>query len=105
MGFAERLKMYRESINKLKEWKLDANKKPLVFLGARQVGKTWLIQEFGKTEYRQLLYINFERADELRNTFLPDLNPKRFLKTRTQRNFAANKYGLGQHSVSTCKRK
>ncbi|GHV03565.1 ATPase [Bacteroidia bacterium] len=73
------MKMHRASINKLKEWKLDKNKKPLVFLGARQVGKTWLIQEFGKSEYRQVLYINFERADELRNTFLPDLNPKRLI--------------------------
>ncbi|MDR1526648.1 MAG: AAA family ATPase, partial [Dysgonamonadaceae bacterium] len=69
--------MYRSAIKKLIEWKLDNNKKPLIFLGARQVGKTWLMQEFGKQEYRQMAYINFERADELRNTFLPDLNPKR----------------------------
>jgi predicted AAA+ superfamily ATPase len=37
------------------------------------------MQEFGKQEYRQMAYINFERADELRNTFLPDLNPKRLI--------------------------
>ncbi|MDR0573617.1 MAG: AAA family ATPase [Tannerella sp.] len=71
--------MYRSSIKQLIKWKLDKNKKPLVVLGARQVGKTWLIQEFGKKEYRQMAYINFERADELRNTFLPDLNPKRLI--------------------------
>jgi predicted AAA+ superfamily ATPase len=41
--------MYRSRIKDLIEWKLKKNKKPLVFLGARQVGKTWLVQEFGKT--------------------------------------------------------
>ena len=71
--------MYRTIIKKLIEWKLSKNKKPLVFLGARQVGKTWLIQEFGKTEYRQMVYINFEDSQELRETFLPDLNTKRLI--------------------------
>ena len=51
--------MYRNKIKDLEEWKLNKNRKPLVFLGARQVGKTWLIQEFGKTEYKQMAYINF----------------------------------------------
>jgi len=41
-------KMYRENIKQLIEWKLDKSKKPLIILGARQVGKTYLIQEFGK---------------------------------------------------------
>jgi len=71
--------VYRTNIKKLIEWKLNKNKKPLVFLGARQVGKTWLIQEFGKTEYRQMVYINFETSQELRETFLPDLNTKRLI--------------------------
>ncbi len=71
--------MYRECINTLKKWKLNENRKPLVFLGARQVGKTWLIQEFGKTEYKQMVYINFEDTQELRETFLPDLNTKRLI--------------------------
>jgi len=42
--------MYRTAIKQLLQWKLDEHKKPLVFLGARQVGKTYLIQEFGKQE-------------------------------------------------------
>ncbi|MDR1543317.1 MAG: ATP-binding protein [Prevotellaceae bacterium] len=71
--------MYRESIKQLIKWKLDKNKKPLIFLGARQVGKTWLIQEFGKTEYRQVVYINFERADEMQGIFQHDLDPKRLI--------------------------
>jgi len=71
--------VYRKILNKLIEWKLNKNKKPLIFLGARQVGKTWLIQEFGKTEYKQMVYINFEDSQELRETFLPDLNTKRLI--------------------------
>ena len=71
--------MYRNSIKQLIEWKLNKSKKPLVFLGARQVGKTYLIQEFGKAEYRQMVYINFEKAKAMRDIFLPDLDTKRLI--------------------------
>ncbi|MDR2970880.1 MAG: ATP-binding protein [Bacteroidales bacterium] len=71
--------MYRTGINKLIQWKLDKNRKPLVFLGARQVGKTWLAQEFGKTEYKQMVYINFEKSEEFRELFLPNLDTKRLI--------------------------
>jgi predicted AAA+ superfamily ATPase len=71
--------MYRTSIKQLINWKLDKERKPLVFFGARQVGKTWLIREFGKTEYRQTVYINFEREDELRDKFMHNLDPKRLI--------------------------
>jgi Predicted ATPase (AAA+ superfamily) len=71
--------MYRESIKQLKDWKLNQNKKPLIFYGARQVGKTYLLQEFGKTEYRQMVYVNFERAEEMQSIFLHDLDPKRLI--------------------------
>ena len=47
--------MYRNNIKELIKWKLDENKKPLIILGARQVGKTWLIKEFGRTEYKQTI--------------------------------------------------
>ena len=50
-----------------------------MFLGARQVGKTWLVKEFGKTQYKQMVYINFEDSQELREIFLPDLNTKRLI--------------------------
>ncbi|MDR1582102.1 MAG: AAA family ATPase, partial [Prevotellaceae bacterium] len=69
--------MYRENIKLLIQWKLNIKRKPLIFYGARQVGKTYLIQEFGKSEYRQMLYINFERAEEMRGIFQHDLDPKR----------------------------
>jgi len=71
--------MYRESIKQLIEWKLNKYKKPLIFYGARQVGKTYLLQKFGKTEYRQMVYVNFERAEEMRTIFLHDLDPKRLI--------------------------
>jgi len=71
--------MYRDGIKQLIEWKLDKSKKPLIILGARQVGKTYLIQEFGKEEYKQMVYINFERADEMQGIFRHDLDPKRLI--------------------------
>ncbi|MDR0367571.1 MAG: AAA family ATPase, partial [Bacteroidales bacterium] len=71
--------MYRDKIKELIQWKLDANKKPMIFYGARQVGKTYLLQKFGKSEYRQMVYINFERAKEMRIIFLQDLDPKRLI--------------------------
>ena len=46
--------MYRTKIKDLLQWKLSEERKPLMFLGARQVGKTWLVQEFGKTHHRHL---------------------------------------------------
>ena len=71
--------MYRYKIKQMIEWKLNKNRKPLVFFGARQVGKTWLIQEFGRAEYKQMVYINFERADEMQSIFRNDLDPKRLI--------------------------
>ena len=71
--------MYRESIKQLIEWKLNIDKKPLIVYGARQVGKTYLMQAFGKTEYRQVVYINFERAEKMRDIFLVDLDPQRLI--------------------------
>ncbi|MDR2557068.1 MAG: ATP-binding protein [Bacteroidales bacterium] len=71
--------MYRVAIKQLIKWKLSEDKKPLVLLGARQVGKTYLLQDFGRREYRQMVYINFERADEMREIFKHDLDPKRLI--------------------------
>ena len=71
--------MYRERINELINWKIKREKKPLVFLGARQVGKTWLLQEFGKSEYRQLVYINFEDKDAPKEIFFEDFNIDRII--------------------------
>ncbi|MDL2231010.1 AAA family ATPase, partial [Bacteroidales bacterium OttesenSCG-928-L19] len=53
--------MYRNKISELRNWKISSHRKPLIVMGARQVGKTWLIQEFGNLEYKQTVYINFEK--------------------------------------------
>ncbi|MFN3999267.1 ATP-binding protein [Algoriphagus sp.] len=52
--------MYRQLIQKLVNWKSASNRKPLVIRGARQVGKTWLMKEFGANHYTEQVYINFE---------------------------------------------
>ena len=71
--------MYRTVIKNLITWKLNKNRKPLIFLGARQVGKTWLLREFGKTQYRQMVYVNFEDEDAPRDIFQTDFNIDRII--------------------------
>jgi len=73
--------MYRYKINELINWKLSEYRKPLIILGARQVGKTWLIQEFGKQEYRQTVYINFEKMKVVRNLFEEDFDIQRIISS------------------------
>ena len=51
--------MKRYAIKNLIIWKESQNRKPLIIRGARQVGKTWLMKEFGKTQYKKTIYINF----------------------------------------------
>jgi hypothetical protein len=71
--------MYRYKIKELNYWKLSKYRKPLIVLGARQVGKTWLIQEFGRMEYKQVVYINFEKMKVLKNLFEVDFDTNRIL--------------------------
>jgi len=71
--------MYRTKINELIEWKVKRNRKPLLFLGARQVGKTYLLQDFGKSNYRQMAYINFERPNAPKNLFDVDFDAERII--------------------------
>jgi len=71
--------MYRTKINELIKWKLLRKRKPLVFLGARQVGKTWLIQEFGKTAYKQMAYVNFEHPNAPKDLFEIDFDIDRII--------------------------
>ena len=51
--------MYRFAINELILWKKKENRKPLIIMGARQVGKTWLMKEFGQKNYDKVAYISF----------------------------------------------
>jgi len=61
--------MDRLAMNNLKQWKESPNRKPLIIKGARQVGKTWLMKEFGKKEYAQTAYLNFESSTALQTLF------------------------------------
>lgn len=69
--------MYRIKINKLVKWKLSKKRKPLIFLGARQVGKTYLLRKFGEKEYKQVAYINFERPGAPKDLFEIDFDADR----------------------------
>ena len=51
--------MYRQAIKDLYKWKESEYRKPLIIEGARQVGKTWLMKEFGETAYENTVYLNF----------------------------------------------
>ena len=72
--------MYREKIEELKAWKNSPRRKPLILRGARQVGKTWLLREFGRQHYANTVYVNFEQAVELRNIFDQDYDVGRILQ-------------------------
>ena len=71
--------MYRESIASLKKWKEDKFRKPLIVRGARQVGKTWLLQEFGRTSYAKFIYVNFEETSSLQTIFTSDFDIERII--------------------------
>jgi uncharacterized protein len=71
--------MKRALINNLIEWKNSPNRKPLILQGARQVGKTWLMKEFGEQEFKQVLYLNFESSERLKNIFVADFNIERLI--------------------------
>lgn len=71
--------MYRYAINDLIVWKKSLNHMPLIIKGARQVGKTWLMQEFGKTQYEKVAYISFDSNPRLDTLFKKDFNIKRLI--------------------------
>ena len=56
--------MRRNAMKELLRWKADRERKPMVLKGARQVGKTWLMKEFGHSCYRNFVYYNFDEEDE-----------------------------------------
>ncbi|MDR3243528.1 MAG: ATP-binding protein [Elusimicrobiota bacterium] len=62
------------------KWKNKIRRQPLLIEGARQVGKTWLMQEFGQTQYKNVIYVNFDDNNEAKNIFKADLRPNRIIK-------------------------
>ena len=71
--------MYRTAIEKLLKWKESKYRKPLIIEGARQVGKTWLMKEFGKQYYEDTIYINFDSNSKMAQLFSNDLNIERLI--------------------------
>lgn len=71
--------MKRNAIKRLYEWKESNDRKPLIMLGARQVGKTWLMQEFAQKAYKQAAYVNFEDDEKLRELFEHDFDIPRII--------------------------
>jgi predicted AAA+ superfamily ATPase len=71
--------MRRLSIEDLIAWKNKENRLPLILKGARQVGKTWILKEFGRVAFEDVLYINFENAPGLKESFDGDISPQRIL--------------------------
>ena len=72
--------MYREKIEELKKWKESPNRKPLIIRGARQVGKTWLMKEFGKKYYDKCAYINFDDNSRMNKLFEEDFDLDRIIQ-------------------------
>ena len=72
--------MERNALKKLVNWKNSSERKPLILRGARQVGKTWLMKEFGQKYYNNFVYLNFDEEDELKSIFEVNKNPIRIVE-------------------------
>ena len=71
--------MYRMAMENLFAWKQSRRRKPLIIEGARQVGKTWLMKEFGRQAYADTVYINFDSNARMAELFASDLDTKRLV--------------------------
>lgn len=71
--------MERYAMKKLVEWNKRKNRKPLILKGARQVGKTWLMKEFGRQYFKYVAYVNFDRNDHMVNVFEQDFDIERII--------------------------
>lgn len=71
--------MKRHAMQRLIEWKREPGRLPMLIRGARQVGKTWLMKEFGRTEFKKYAYINFDRNERMRQLFSGDFDVDRIL--------------------------
>ena len=72
--------MKRKALEDLRHWKENPERKPLIIRGARQVGKTWLMREFGRQFYQNTVYFNFDEEMELSEIFLHNKNPQRIIE-------------------------
>jgi predicted AAA+ superfamily ATPase len=78
-------RVIRESMNRISEkelvkWRNKKRFKPLFLMGARQVGKTWLMKRLGKEHFRNFIYVNFEKDSAFKKLFEPNLDPDRIVQ-------------------------
>ncbi|KLU59602.1 hypothetical protein CEB3_c37300 [Peptococcaceae bacterium CEB3] len=71
--------MYRTAIEELHKWKAKRNKKPLIIRGARQVGKTWLMKEFGRIAFEKTVYVSLDNNQRMKGLFSSDLDVERII--------------------------
>lgn len=71
--------MFRFAMKELEKWKTKKRRKPLIIRGARQVGKTWLMKEFGATTYAHTVYINFDNNERMRTLFTGSFSVERIV--------------------------
>ena len=72
--------MERKALQKMEEWKNSSHRKPLVLKGARQVGKTWLMKEFGRRKYKKTFYFSFDKEESLHEIFKVNKEPHRIIE-------------------------
>ena len=73
--------MERLLFHQLAKWKDKKKRKPLIIQGARQVGKTWIMKEFGKRYFENVVYINFENNERMKNVGHADIFLNRYAYT------------------------
>ncbi len=73
--------MYRKAFEELKQWKSRRNRKPMLIRGARQVGKTWLMKEFGREEYRNTAYLSFADKPQAAQIFAADYDTEDIIQS------------------------
>ncbi len=75
--------MYRRLIEQLKKWKDSQNRKPMIMRGARQVGKTWLMKEFGRTCYKKCAYISMDENEVMEEVFRDAFDISRIISSKS----------------------
>ena len=99
--------MQRKIISELLAWKNKKNRMPLIVNGARQIGKTYIIREFGKQEFANVVYINLERNTPLREVFDGDISPSRIIpaiENDTGQRIKANETLIFLDEIQACER-
>lgn len=77
------MRIEREIINKFKAWQEAPDRKPILLRGARQIGKTWAMETFGKECFKYCVKFDFDRQQELKSVFKTSKDPKRLIKELT----------------------